>query len=159
MFRQGVWLWLVLAGLLAAWVAGQPPSPQPLSHPGRGASVTPSHRRQLNGYSNALSPSPQPLSHPGRGASVTPSPLVDSDGKGGIGYQVGVWRCQTPVRGKQDVCVSRVWRDFTNRVPVEKGSSDAPLPRGAGFGVRALPGEKTATSVLMAPSPQSGTRI
>jgi len=40
----------------------------------------------------------------------------DSVGKYVLGDKVGVWRCQTPVRGKQDACVSRAWRDFTNRV-------------------------------------------
>ena len=48
--------------------------------------------------------------------ALSRSLFVDSDGKGGIGYQVGVWRCQTPAWGRRAACAPRSWTDFTNRV-------------------------------------------
>ncbi len=42
--------------------------------------------------------------------------MGDSDGKGGIGYQAGVWHRQTPAWGRRAACAPRSWTDFTIRV-------------------------------------------
>ena len=71
-------------------------------------------------------------------------PIEDSDGKGGIGYQVGVWHRQTPAWGRRAACTPRSWTDFTIRVIEGAGSAGVScrcvrepgpltLPFGVGF--------------------------